>query len=666
MSIKCDNAIKSKEEDLLGRKRFAINIAENIIDYRNNEAITIGLIGKWGSGKSSVINMMKEHITKEEKEIEFIDFNPWYFSGGNKLIEEFFGVLIYYLGIENNELNKLGEHLKLYSLIIKPFSFIPTVGKLAEGLYGVTKYSSEAISEFCKQEKTDINSLKESINKELKSLNKKIVITIDDIDRLENDEVKDIFKLVRAVGDFNNIIYVLAFDEDKVCNVFSSGPDYIDKIINIPICIPDVSKRAINNYFLGKLNENFKLDNSNWSYWKKIYSKFLENKFENFRDVNRFLNVLIFNKKGILKEVNIVDYIIITFLKLFDKEVYLFIKDNKNLLLKDGFEEKISQCIEELNYGKKRTLEINNLIKTMFRKSVNKNLRSINRSAYFNTYFEEILMDEVYSSDDLKCYKAMSSKNELIVYLKDIDKKELLKIFNNIEEIIQRLNKEQKYFFEEVLREKIVLLNKDSQTNFNSKNEQEFAFRELKKLLNELDDYERVFKSIDIEDEGYDVLALMDYIAFIKNKFGKEFDKKTLNNIKKYIYSIKYEKDMYNLFGILKNIGINVEEYIKHIISDDEGLIVYLKSTDEIIDIHSECSYDENGEPYDCDIIENRLIILENITDFISYDYVKERVDSLSESFKENNKDIIREFEYYLGRADFYENLYGDVIEEID
>ncbi len=666
MSIKCDNAIKSKEEDLLGRKRFAINIAENIIDYRNNEAITIGLIGKWGSGKSSVINMMKEHITKEEKEIEFIDFNPWYFSGGNKLIEEFFGVLIYYLGIENNELNKLGEHLKLYSLIIKPFSFIPTVGKLAEGLYGVTKYSSEAIGEFCKKEKTDINSLKESINKELKSLNKKIVITIDDIDRLENDEVKDIFKLVRAVGDFNNIIYVLAFDEDKVCNVFSSGPDYIDKIINIPICIPDVSKRAINNYFLGKLNENFKLDNSNWSYWKKIYSKFLENKFENFRDVNRFLNVLIFNKKGILKEVNIVDYIIITFLKLFDKEVYLFIKDNKNLLLKDGFEEKISQCIEELNYGKKRTLEINNLIKTMFRKSVNKNLRSINRSAYFNTYFEEILMDEVYSSDDLKCYKSMSSKNELIVYLKDIDKKELLKIFNNIEEIIQRLNKEQKYFFEEVLREKIVLLNKDSQTNFNSKNEQEFAFRELKKLLNELDDYERVFKSIDIEDEGYDVLALMDYIAFIKNKFGKEFDKKTLNNIKKYIYSIKYEKDMYNLFGILKNIGINVEEYIKHIISDDEGLIVYLKSTDEIIDIHSECSYDENGEPYDCDIIENRLIILENITDFISYDYVKERVDSLSESFKENNKDIIREFEYYLGRADFYENLYGDVIEEID
>lgn len=52
MSIKCDNAIRSKEEDLLGRKRFATNIAKNVIAYEMDESLTIGLIGKWGSGKS--------------------------------------------------------------------------------------------------------------------------------------------------------------------------------------------------------------------------------------------------------------------------------------------------------------------------------------------------------------------------------------------------------------------------------------------------------------------------------------------------------------------------------------------------------------------------------------------------------------------------------------
>ncbi|NGY69379.1 KAP family P-loop NTPase fold protein, partial [Clostridium perfringens] len=333
MSIKFDNAIKSKEEDLLGRKKFSINISENIINYKEESAITIGLIGKWGSGKSSVINMMKEHIKEKNKEIEFIDFNPWCFSGGNKLVEEFFDTLISYLGIDNNELNKLGQKLKLYSLAMKPLTFIPKVNKVFDSLEKITKASGEAIGEFCKQEKSDINSLKEIINGELKSLNKKIVITIDDIDRLENEEVKEIFKLVRAIGDFNNIIYILAFDEEKVCKVFSSGPDYIDKIINIPIYIPEVSSKAINEYFLKNIDKNFKLGEFNLKYFESIYKLLLENKFDNLRNVKRFLNILSFNKNWILREVNIIDYIIITFLKLYDKNIYFFIRDNKLKIL---------------------------------------------------------------------------------------------------------------------------------------------------------------------------------------------------------------------------------------------------------------------------------------------------------------------------------------------
>ncbi|ELC8410234.1 NTPase KAP [Clostridium perfringens] len=668
MSIKCDNAIRSKEEDLLGRKRFATNIAKNVIAYEMDESLTIGLIGKWGSGKSSVINMIKEEIGEKEKNIEFIDFNPWCFSGNNKLIEDFFGLLITNLGIDsNNKLNELGEKLNLYALAMKPFTFVPKVNKFFDLLVKLFSSGGKFIDEYCKQNKGDINKLKENINTELKAYNKKIVITIDDIDRLEDDEIKEIFRLVRAVGDFNNIIYLLAFDDEKVCKVFSSGPDYIDKIINIPIYIPEVSKKIINEYFLKKLNENFELDNSNWNYWQVIYKEVLENKFDNFRDINRFLNVLIFNKKGILTEVNIVDYIIITFLKLFDKDVYLFIKNNKNLLLREDFEKNIRQFIEAEVKSEKRVLEINNLITNMFRKAVNKHLRAINRSAYFNTYFEEILMDEVYSSNELKSYKNINSKNELIIYLQDIDKKELLKMFNNMEEIIQILGKEQKYFFEEVLREKIVLLNKERKNNFSIKNDQAIAFGELKKLLNELDDYERVFKSIDIEGEDYDALALMDYIAFIKNKFGKEFDEKTLNNIKKYIYTIKYEENMYNLFKNLKDIGIDVEEYIKNIISNDEGLIVYLKSTEEVISYGSyPVEFDKKGEPIREEYYDEMGIILENITDFISYDYVKERVDNLNEIFKDNNKNLIRKFKYYSKRADVYKHLYGEGIEEVD
>ena len=112
---------------------------------------------------------------------------------------------------------------------------------------------------------------------------------------------------------------------------------------------------------------------------------------------------------------------------------------------------------------------------------------------------------------------------------------------------------------------------------------------------------------------------------------------------------------MYNILNILRGIGIDVEEYLKYIISNDEGLIVYLKSTEDIIDCPR---FDEDGEVINDDI----GIILENITDFISYDYVKKRVENLGESFKKNNKNLIREFEQYSRRDEVRERIYGKEI----
>ncbi|MGM8261354.1 KAP family P-loop NTPase fold protein [Clostridium perfringens] len=657
MSIKFDNAIKSKEEDLLGRKKFSINISENIINYKEESAITIGLIGKWGSGKSSVINMMKEHIKEKNKEIEFIDFNPWCFSGGNKLVEEFFDTLISYLGIDNNELNKLGQKLKLYSLAMKPLTFIPKVNKVFDSLEKITKASGEAIGEFCKQEKSDINSLKEIINGELKSLNKKIVITIDDIDRLENEEVKEIFKLVRAIGDFNNIIYILAFDEEKVCKVFSSGPDYIDKIINIPIYIPEVSSKAINEYFLKNIDKNFKLGEFNLKYFESIYKLLLENKFDNLRNVKRFLNILSFNKNWILREVNIIDYIIITFLKLYDKNIYFFIRDNKLKIFSANSPKKLNEFIKKSSVDSKLNIDISRLLNLIFDKSLNNNLRAINKVYYFDTYFEELLTEKVYTLDELNKYKNIESKKEFSLYLKGMDNKKILKIFDNLEEITQILNNEQKYFFEEILREKIFCLNKNKDIKYINKSEQEVAFDKLKNILSGLDDYKRILKSINLKEEckKYGNILVMNYILSIKNILNVEFDAETLKNIKEYIYSLKYDASMYNILNILRGIGIDVEEYLKYIISNDEGLIVYLKSTEDIIDCPR---FDEDGEVINDDI----GIILENITDFISYDYVKKRVENLGESFKKNNKNLIREFEQYSRRDEVRERIYGKEI----
>ena len=74
------------------------------------------------------------------------------------------------------------------------------------------------------------------IKKCFESCQQKLVIVIDDIDRLLPDEELLIFQIVKMLADFPNIVYLLAFDKNKVCNDISKtyhfdGNDYLKKII---------------------------------------------------------------------------------------------------------------------------------------------------------------------------------------------------------------------------------------------------------------------------------------------------------------------------------------------------------------------------------------------------------------------------------------------------
>ena len=86
-----EKPIDTKDEDKLNREKFANNLAEKINNYSDRSSLTVGLIGPWGCGKSSIINMMKEEIDKDK--IQIVEFNPWYFSSRKKLIYDFFELL---------------------------------------------------------------------------------------------------------------------------------------------------------------------------------------------------------------------------------------------------------------------------------------------------------------------------------------------------------------------------------------------------------------------------------------------------------------------------------------------------------------------------------------------------------------------------------------------
>ena len=91
-----DTPIKKQEEDLLHRKNFAKRLGKSLIDTQTKEGYCIGLYGPWGSGKSSVVNMILEEInsiTKKSNDKPIVMyFNPWNFSSSEQLLHHEEGV----------------------------------------------------------------------------------------------------------------------------------------------------------------------------------------------------------------------------------------------------------------------------------------------------------------------------------------------------------------------------------------------------------------------------------------------------------------------------------------------------------------------------------------------------------------------------------------------
>src|ERR1035437_3886726 len=89
--ISTDLPIKNKSSDRLNRIAFAETIAKVIFQWHNKPSLVIGLYGNWGSGKSSIKNMVVETLgDKEGKKIPVIEFSPWQVSGQDILFEVFF------------------------------------------------------------------------------------------------------------------------------------------------------------------------------------------------------------------------------------------------------------------------------------------------------------------------------------------------------------------------------------------------------------------------------------------------------------------------------------------------------------------------------------------------------------------------------------------------
>ncbi|MBA4300475.1 MAG: hypothetical protein C0433_10300 [Cyclobacterium sp.] len=329
--VNTDQPISKREDDYFQRYPYAKRIAAVIQGHSSKDSFVVGIYGKWGEGKSSVLNFMKEELDKDS-DIVIIDFNPWLFSDEKQLLMSFFGVLATGINVSlDKKKEKIGKKLLDYA------DAISSVGALAgfSGGKGIMEVFGKKLSN------VSLDEYKSRINDSLEKAGKRVVVVMDDIDRLSISEIEVVFRLIKLVANFNNTVYLLSFDDELVASALDKsyskgGYDYLEKIIQLPLGLPKAQISAVRDYTLTLILKQFEIHNiklvdSEKDRFIRLFDQFFLKFILTPRVAVRISNTISFSIPLLNGEVNLVDLLFIEGVKVIYPQTYEFIKKNPSL-----------------------------------------------------------------------------------------------------------------------------------------------------------------------------------------------------------------------------------------------------------------------------------------------------------------------------------------------
>ena len=337
-----DQPISSLDQDHLDRGEFASGLARQLKRYRRDRCLVVALYAPWGAGKSSLLNLLANELARQtERSVRapiIVRFNPWNFPSLNSLMSMFFHELRVAAGrVEPKVAKKVQKSLQALSIILAAGESSPVAGSSFGGLSRLARRAAEALIE-----KTEsLIVVKERTNKELRQLNRRIFVLVDDIDRLDQESMRFMFRLIRLNADFDHMTYVLAFDRNIVTSVLAqeqgaSGSEYLEKIVQVGFDIPPAESVKLQRLFSRSLDELGYFQNCNEEdliRWFDMRVGGFNKLIRTPRDVVRFVNGLAVNGGFVSNEVNPVDLAGIEAIRTFAPELHSFIRDNRDIMV---------------------------------------------------------------------------------------------------------------------------------------------------------------------------------------------------------------------------------------------------------------------------------------------------------------------------------------------
>jgi predicted KAP-like P-loop ATPase len=324
-----DSPIHEQSQDRFSRWNFSERVAQVISKRSDPTSIVIGIYGIWGDGKTSVLNFIEKSLESDENVI-CIKFNPWRFGTEDELLTGFFFNIAEAL---DAELIKTGDKFK---------DFVKKIAPGAGAIVGA-KGAGDAIGSFISG--PDINELKKRIESELESAKRRVLILVDDVDRLEKTEIHALFRLVKLTADFKYTSYILAFDKDVVAASLqdryssaseNSGEAFLEKIIQVPLHLPAVEKQTLREFCFQGVDEainiaEITLSQQQVQEFVRDFSTAFDDCLTTPRKAKLYGNILMFSLPILKGEVNPVDLMLLEGIRVFCPSMYEVLRVNKAL-----------------------------------------------------------------------------------------------------------------------------------------------------------------------------------------------------------------------------------------------------------------------------------------------------------------------------------------------
>jgi hypothetical protein len=345
-------------DDVLGFSGFSKRLSETVLSISSPDGFVIGLCGPWGSGKTTALNFTKAYLQKHNQELEeqdlpvtVIDFEPWLFSGRSDLIAAFFQVLAEHLPSDVSASKRFGVSLGRFAkgnseslaglVAAVGLTVDPTVGVLSGAATNMGKRSLESSLDRWLSTPS-LQSSYALLVKRLLSEKRRILVVIDDLDRLSTDEIRSMMQMVKSVGKLPYVTYLLSYDRKHVWAALEEGrtvdplePTFAEKIIQQELTLPKPASSALLSLLdkdIGFIAEQIEASDR----WRQIVLHGVRRWMKTPRDVNRYTNALKFTWPALESEVDPADIIAIEGLRLFEPRIFDWIKANRDFLFSEG------------------------------------------------------------------------------------------------------------------------------------------------------------------------------------------------------------------------------------------------------------------------------------------------------------------------------------------